>query len=367
MNGWTKTKILFFLPSLGGGGAERTLVNIIEYLQRERFAVILVLASKKGEYLNQVPEDVDAYDLKSPRVRYSVFKLAHLIKKEKPDILFSTMYYSNIVMATSWLIAGRCGKLVLRESQFLSAVPEIKFLHRIFIRFVYNRLAAMIVSLSHGVHNDLEKNFGISNRHIVVYNPLNTRFIDQNLQDVEHFKRYTVIAIGRLEYEKHFDFLINAFSVFAKDKDCQLVILGKGSLHQELYNLSRKLKIDDKVFFLGFQQNPFKYLAAADMLVLSSRWEGFGHVIVEAMYCGTPVISADCPSGPSEIITHGFDGLLYKRESMIDLLACMNRVYEDQGFAANLVCRAKYTAKKFSEANIVPQYEALFDNLADLA
>lgn len=177
------------------------------------------------------------------------------------------------------------------------------------IKKVYNR-ADKIIAISEGVKQDLIEHFNVDKfKTDVIYNPVDAEYIDKLKEECiedeyKHiFNGKVIITSGRLTYQKGQWYLIRAFSeVKKKIKDCKLIILGAGELEEKLKLLVKNLNLQDSVYFLGFQTNPFKYINNSDIFVLTSLFEGFGNVITEAMECGTMVISTDCEYGPKEIL-----------------------------------------------------------------
>jgi glycosyltransferase involved in cell wall biosynthesis len=174
-----------------------------------------------------------------------------------------------------------------------------------------------IIAISKGVSEDLAEFCSVEeNRIKVIYNPAITPAIaDESEESISHqwFTAYTypvILGVGRLMDQKDFSTLIKAFRQLLQKREARLVILGEGEKREELEELTQNLGIEEKVDIAGFKQNPFPYMKNADVFVLSSVWEGFGNVLVEAMACGTPVVSMDCPSGPAEILENGKYGPL---------------------------------------------------------
>jgi glycosyltransferase involved in cell wall biosynthesis len=169
-----------------------------------------------------------------------------------------------------------------------------------------------------------------------------------------------VAAMGRLSPEKDFLSLIRAFAmVHRQHPTARLVILGTGDQETELVDEARALGIESVVHLLGFQQNPFAYLARSTCFVLSSVWEGFGMVIVEAMASGAAVLSTDCPYGPAEILEDGAYGLMTEPGSIEGLRDGMLRLIEDPQLRADLAQRGRARAMRFDIGAVVPQYADL--------
>jgi glycosyltransferase involved in cell wall biosynthesis len=183
------------------------------------------------------------------------------------------------------------------------------------IRATYPK-ADSIIAISNGVATDLADTTGIERESIdVIHNPAFSPDIQsKSKESVSHrwfdIDTPVVIAVGSLTQQKDFSTLLRAFSVLRERQDAHLLILGEGELREELKSLASELGIATAVDMPGFVDNPYAYMRQADVFVLSSKWEGFGNVVVEALACGCPVVSTDCPSGPAEILANGEYGSL---------------------------------------------------------
>jgi glycosyltransferase involved in cell wall biosynthesis len=214
----------------------------------------------------------------------------------------------------------------------------------------------------------LESKFGVLSRRIkVIYNFVDFRQIEKKAKKEINYPFFAnkdyhvIIAVGRLTEQKRFDRLLNAFALLKKEiKNVRLIVLGKGELFEKLNNLANELNIKDYVEFAGFQKNPWAWVSKAKIFVLSSDYEGFGNVIVEAMACGTPVISTNCLSGPNEIITHGKNGLLVPPADEKALAEAMRSLLENNKLRIMLAEEGKRRARDFRLEKILPQYERLF-------
>jgi glycosyltransferase involved in cell wall biosynthesis len=175
-----------------------------------------------------------------------------------------------------------------------------------------------------------------------------------------------VITVGRHAEQKDHETLIRAFARTRQRVPARLVLIGQGPLRGELEGLARELGVAESVVFAGWQANPFAWLARSDLFVLSSRYEGFGNVIVEAMACGLPVISTDCPSGPNEILRNGEDGLLVPVADVEALADAMTNVLTDEALRSKLAQKASRRAPDFDISVIGPQYETLLQTYANV-
>lgn len=370
-------KLMIFVPSLAGGGAERTIVNIIKHINKNKYQVVLVMIRnvkkdhQKSKYLKLVEEECKIIYLETTLSKMFIFdivlKLAKCIREEKPNILFSTIYKANIITFLGKVFSRYKVPLVLRESNNRTA-EGISVINKKAVSYIYNR-ASRIISLSKGVAEDLIDNFNINSELInVIYNPVDIKEIRKLSLQTEHLNiksgsEKLIISIGRLSEQKDFPTLIKAFKIVSEDINVKLIILGQGPLYGELYDLAKKLKIEDKITFLGFKENPYPYIKQSDLFVLSSQFEGFGHVITEAMALDTPVISSNCKSGPSEIIQDNISGGLFEVGDVNMLANKILTLLDDDLLKANYINAAARRVQDFEVKSIISQYEDVFDQM----
>jgi len=248
---------------------------------------------------------------------------------------------------------------------------SIKWLRTALLRYLYPRADAL-VAVSEGVAADLSRALNLPRQKITtIYNPVVEPSLSVRKDEpvdhpwFAHDRPFPVVlGCGRLTKQKGFIYLIQAMARLQDKVPVRLVILGKGEQEAALKQLARDLDIQDKVAFIGFQSNPYKFIARADVFVLSSLWEGLPTVLIEAMACGTPVVSTDCPFGPSEIITHEINGLLVPPADAEALAAAILRVLEDKELAQRLIRNGRVRAQDFRVEKIMEQYEELFLRIA---
>ena len=260
-------------------------------------------------------------DLKSKRVLYSLPGLMRYLRRERPKALLSAMDHANVVALWAKKLARAPTRVVVSVHNTTSiATKRAKNMRGrmmpLFIRKFYP-WADAVVAVSKGVAEDLLKIAGLPKEKIrVIYNPVITPDLLAKAEEpVDHpwfrpGEPPVILGVGRLTAQKDFPTLIRAFALVRKQRPARLMILGEGEERAKLEALVRELSLEKDVSLPGFVDNPYKYMKRAAVFVLSSRWEGFGNVLVEAMACGTPVVSTDCPSGPREILDGGRWGRL---------------------------------------------------------
>lgn len=366
-----KRKVLFFLYSLSGGGAERTVINIINNIDKNKFDVLLVIGTNKNnDYINLVNKDVKIKTLDCKKLRLSLLKLRNNISKENPDILFSTINANNIILLLAKLLTFKKIPTIVREANNRTESGSVTTINRIITKFLYNKVSTKVIALSKGVKDDLVNNFQIDHNKIeVIYNPVEVEKIQESSkEEIQGFRRNKneklIVSVGRLVDQKDYPNLIKAFRLVNEKINSRLLILGKGPKETELKRLCEALDVKEKVQFLGFKNNPYKYMKGADVFVLSSKWEGFGHVIVEAMATGTPVISTDCNSGPKEIIKENEYGVLVSVGDPKELTEKIIELFNNQDLMDRYSIQGSKRSKDFHANNIIKQYEKVFYDMS---
>ena len=321
----SEKRLAIFLPTLVGGGAERIMLNLAAGFTGQGYAVDLVLAQAEGPYLAQVPGavrlvELNARHFKALRTLASLPGLVRYLRQERPDALLTALH-ANIVALWAKRLAGIPQRVVISEHNTFSRKYQqhsgwYSRLMLGLVKYFYPR-ANGIVAVSEGVADDLAQVAGIPRDRIqVIYNPVVTPELQAKAKDVlehpwfEPSEPPVLLAIGRLTAQKDFSTLIQAFAQVRQARPARLLILGEGEDRPELEALVRRLSLEQDVSLPGFIANPYPYMAQASLFVLSSRWEGLPTVLVEALYCGAPIIAMDCPSGSREILREGQYGKL---------------------------------------------------------
>jgi len=330
----TGVHMAIFLPSLRGGGAERVMLTLANGFAECGHKVDLVLARAEGTYLEDVLETVRIVDLDAPRVLMCLPGLVRYLRRERPATLLSALNYANVVaVAARWLSRVPTRLVISEHANFTVSRANAKLLRARFMGYfmlwAYPR-ADGVVAVSSGVAVDLAATIGLRRQSIqVIYNPVVTPdMIARSQQRLDHpwldsGKPPVVLGVGRLTPQKDFSLLIRAFAQLRTQREARLMILGEGECRPELEVLVHELGLEQDVVLPGFVNNPYPYMHRVALFVLSSRWEGFGNVLAEAMACGTPVISTDCPSGPAEILGNGKWGRLVSVSDVNALAAAM--------------------------------------------
>ena len=360
-------RILCFLPDLGGGGAQRTLINLAASFRLAGHDVMLGAAQPDGPARAWIDPSVETVAVGSGQLRNALFALAKLLRERRPDVVLSSVLDANIVAAAARVLAGTPrSRLVVRETNSQRARDDIGAVRRRLARRAY-RSADAVVALSEGVRQELIEDFVLrTDRVVTIHNPVEFDTLAEEARTAPpppvKKEGLWIMGVGRLLRQKGYDRLIRAVAALQRP-DVRLVLVGEGPDRAKLQSQADELGIGDRLIMPGFVKQPMQWLAAADLFVLSSRWEGFGHVIVEAMAAGVPVVAFDCPHGPRDIIRNGENGILVPDGDEAALAAAMPELLDNRGRATALATRAKADAVRFSSATIADQYLKLFASL----
>jgi glycosyltransferase involved in cell wall biosynthesis len=314
-------RIAFLLPSLDGGGAERVYADIANQFVKWDLTVDMILARRQGVHLTRLDERIQVTNLAIRFKHQSVTALARHLRRTSPEILLSAMDVMNVVALTARALSGVNPAVVVTSHMPWSGqtTGDTRFHRRALVplaRLLYGR-ADGLIAVSSGVADELAATIGIKRSRVsVVPNPVDVESIHESGRSpaghawVSPYNAPFLLSVGRLAKEKDFPTLLHAFARVREEQGLRLIILGEGPERPALERLVEELGLSGSVSLPGFVENPFPYMKSAAALVLSSCWEGFGLVLVEAMACGCQVISTDCPSGPAEILDHGRFGRL---------------------------------------------------------
>ena len=362
----SRRRVLFLLPSLGGGGAERVMVTLASRLDRARFEAHVAVLQRTGPYITELPPDVSLHDLAARRLRYAVVALVRLVRKLRPAVVLSNIGEMNLLVLLCRPLLPRGVQLLVRETMVVSAWLAQEVKHPRIVGALYPRLypkADRIVCQCDAMLRDLEVNFGMPPAKMVrIYNPVDVERV-RTLADGGASPYFGpgphLLASGRLVRMKGFDLLLQAMAEVAQARPAaDLTILGEGALEGELRTMAHTLGIEAKVRFAGFQTNPYPWMKHADLFVLSSRYEGLPNVMLEALALGTPVVGTDCPGGVREILEACSIGRLAPPEDAPALAGAV-LVALDSGLKTHPPPDLPEFLDRFRVERVVGQYEEL--------
>ena len=316
-------RLAFFVDSLAGGGAERVMLNLANEYVKHGYDVDLLLARKQGDYLNDVDSDIRVIDLAVTRFWTYFFPLVRYFKSEKPDVMLSATTILNLLAIMTKGLSRSSAHLVVSEHIDImsfakkGALQRPKLVKRL-IALLYPK-ADQIVAVSNGAAQSLSEFSGVPLAKIkAVYNGvIDQRKLELAKEELSHpwfgasqADTPVIVAVGRLQAQKDYPMMLRSFALLLEHRQARLVILGEGELRKDLEYLASELNISEYVSLHGFESNPFKFFANANVFALSSQYEGLPTVLIEALACGCPVVSTNCPSGPEEILEKGEFGSL---------------------------------------------------------
>jgi glycosyltransferase involved in cell wall biosynthesis len=314
-------RIACFFSTSGHSGVDRAVKHLIPDLARRGYQVDLLHVDKHGPYLDETPDGVRVIELGPSSTYLCLPSLVRYLRREKPAVLLSDKDRVNRTAMLAKFLAKSSCRQILSSGTTIS----IDLMHRGAIERwlqknsmgkLYNYADKVIVT-SKGVADDMASFTGLDRDHIdVVPSPvIPDDTFDREYDRPEHpwfaeGQPPVILGVGELGMRKDFATLVKAFAQLRSQRECRLVILGKGKQEAMLKQLAKELGVEDDVDLVGFKTNVFDYMAHASLFVLTSLWEGLGFVLIEALALGTPSVSVDCPSGPSEILNNGEFGKL---------------------------------------------------------
>lgn len=365
------------LHSLIGGGAERVVVQLLNGLDRRRFAPALALGAAEGPYLGDVRADVPLHLLGAQRARDAGPAVLRTVRRVKPDVVFSTAGL-NLAVAGTRVAFPRATRVILREANspeaFLGDVARTSrgraALYRSAYRVLY-RQADAIVCQSDAMVRDMAA-LGVPREKLTrIYNPVAVERVkalasepdpDPAIGDGNGEPR--LVSLGRLSHQKGFDVLLDALvAVRARRPGTTLRIFGDGDQRPALEAAIQRLGLAGAVQLPGFRDNPYSAIAAADLFVSSSRYEGFSNAIVEALACGIPVVATDCPSANREVLREGLNGWLSApAEDPAALAKTILRALDEREQLDPDAIR-RDCAERFAARGVVAAFETLIEEL----
>jgi glycosyltransferase involved in cell wall biosynthesis len=381
-------RIAISMYRLSGGGAQRRSLALANALAARGYKIDLVVLSDKTRYRHLLLPTIRFVALDTEqrgalhnrlhhylpyrwiRVCLGSVALARYVREESPAILMSAADWVLFTTVFAWHLAGKRGALILRATNFPSANLKIPKLFQnalelglgMMLRIAYSP-ATFVIAVSDGVADEIHRLSGIDRTRIVtIYEPVVEPSISEKCDAplahawLEPGQPPVILAVGRLHIQKDYPTLIKAFAMVRSVRSARLVIIGEGRLRRRLQGLIDSLNLGDDAVLAGSTENPFAWMSRASLFVLSSAWEGLGSVLIEALACGCPVVSTNCPSGPSEILQGGDFGTL---------VACRNPISMANAILSSLEQRPdqealRNRAQAFSVSSAVDSYSELF-------
>lgn len=384
-----KKKLAILINALEVAGAEKVVAQIINYFYRT-FDIHLVLLNNTIEYelpLNDITvKIIDNSNLQASNRIIDILKTPLLAKRLKKylqqqdiDTCFSVLNRSNFINCFLRILDWKGTILISERSHTSSAYDPNTFAGKTG-RFLVKKLypfANVIVPNSAGIEYDLTKHFSLTNKFIVINNPVNIKIQEKDMcEAVEDFTfdSFTFSHVGRIEKGKNHELLLKAICLI-KELNFKVLIIGQGQQSLNIKIQAKELGISDKVIFLGYRKNVVKYITRSQCHIVTSNFEGFPNVLLEALACATPVISTDCPTGPRELLSGSFDpnihinnfenasfGILTPVNDATTLAKAMSLMIANEKLRTHYSQAGKLRTNDFGIEKIMLLYERIFNN-----
>lgn len=325
----TKKKVLFFLPN-SVGGAERVTITIAKMLDLQQYDVKFIIVGRKiGDIANFIPANYSRQLLHVYNIwDFTICKLIHLLKVEKPYAVFCSLRYLNArVLLATFLVKGI--RTIVRNDNTLRT---LSIANRFFVKLSYKK-ADVVIAQQEEMKCEILRELKLSDDKVfVISNPIDTNWIDKKVRGAESPYQGVLgvkyVCVGRIGRHKGQDILIKAFNLVHNDmKDSHLYLVGQYDkedlYYKDLCALLAEYNINDHVHFVGYTDNPYIWMKFADCFVLSSRYEGLPNALIEAMYLGKPVVATKCIPVIQRIVSDTEDGILVPSEDYISMAKAM--------------------------------------------
>ncbi|MDZ7793205.1 MAG: glycosyltransferase [Spirochaetia bacterium] len=358
-------KVLFVLPNLHGGGAERVVITLLNRLDPGVWEPVLAAGTSQGELREFIRTNICVYDLGSSRVRSALPALLKLAWKLKPGIIFSTLTHLNLAVSLLRPLLPPSVRLIAREGNLPSRSLQSESrpaLYRRAYRLLYCNFDVVVAQSRRMAQDMQQQNLAAASKIRVIHNPVDTEGIRSQAHGQPRpewpSEGARLLAVGRLTRQKGFDLLLQELA--GLNRPWSLVILGEGAERGALEQQVRELGLGERVLLQGFEHNPYRWMAAADLFVLSSRYEGFPNVVLESLSCGTPVASYGGDTSADEIIRDGVDGFLAEPGHKGSLGGAIAAALDTRWDPSSL---QESVRQRFGTEHIVAHYKQLFSEI----
>lgn len=373
-------RIAVFIYSLGGGGAERVVSQLVPYLESMGMDVFLVLMNvdcvfplitKTKPYYLEKSKPNETSIIKFLKIPFLAYKYHIFLKKNGINVSLSFLTRPSLISSMS-IFFNSNRKIIISERSNPSRQYGYGDLNSVINSFLIKKLFSkteLIITNSKGNALDLIENFSISKKIVkTIYNPINIEEIDK-IKPVEGFfdtSYYNLVTVGRLDKGKNHILLLKSIFKLV-NKNVRLYIFGEGPMYKHLLELISKYNLEENIFLMGFDSNPFPYLKAADLFVFGSNHEGFPNVLLEAMACNLPIISTNCPSGPNEIFEEDINystteniitkyGILVPLNDENCMVAAINYMMQNENYYNNCKLSISTRINDFNKNVILEKY-----------
>ena len=329
-------KALFFINSLSNGGAERVVINLSNEMIKEDYNVDIIILGKNSSNIKEYDKNnkINVYSLNINSNNkiikmFKMFKTIHKVnsfirqreKDGKYDIITSHLPMSNFLTRMS---------IVKNRAIYVFHLPakrydkfKFKFIYKLILKFMFNN--RKIAAVSNGVRNEAIKDYNFRKEKIMtIYNPIDINEIHKKMTEPIEFDKKYFLHVGRFGEQKRQELTLDIFYQGEYYKEYDLIFCGEGDTKEKIKQKAKDLNISDKVHFLEWQSNIYKWMRNSEMLLMNSSYESFAMVIVEALASGTKVVSYNCDFGPSEIMKGEFEKYLVKKDQVAEYIKTIN-------------------------------------------
>ena len=350
-------KVCIIIPSLGNGGAERVAFHLLNNLDMNKYELsFITVYNDSGNYIKDLRNGIVHISLKKDKIRNSIFAIYKTLKILKPDIVMVFSFELMILIGIFIIPFFKNIYFINRQINIISKLKFGKLKSYLLRKSIKNY--DKIITQSQDMTEDLLCNIKINREKIVeINNPIDTTLIErlsnENIPIELKKEDRNLICVGRLEKQKGFDLIIEIMGRI-EDHHIKLYILGDGSERIKLEKMIIEKHLENRVFLLGRKENPYVYMKNADLFILSSRYEGFPNVLIEANACGTYAICNNCPGGINEIIKEGINGSIVDFYNPNEVIQSMLEKLNDINTEKDVI---KKTVSEYSLKNIIKRYE----------
>lgn len=370
-----------------GGGAERVAAYLLGNLRSE-YEVHLLLFTDDIDYELPADQIISFLDKKNGqtndvvnilRIPIISHRLVKYCREHDIELVLSLLARSNFVACFAKKL-GLKAKVLISERIFTPMWYRENTLRgkagSMLTSGLY-KLADAILPNSQGTIDALRDHYGIQNKYFLVKNPIDLNYIGSKLSEIVddvQFDKFTFVCLAGFRPQKNHRMLIDAFAAL-ENTICQLLLIGKGSLLEEIKKQTVSMGLTDRVLFLGHKDNPFMYLGSADCCILASDFEGFPNVLVEALACGVPVISTDCLTGPRELLSpaarfhaqltntieYGDYGVLVPVGNSKLMTAAMDEMVKNEELRNKYISRGPQKASEYDHEIVMGEFKQIID------
>jgi len=362
-------RVVYFAPDLSGGGAERVMVEYIRNADRARIQPILIVCKQSGRYAHLIPKDVPIFTLeKNSRYDFPllVLRFRKLVKILNPDFVVSFLWYADLIQLMSFTRSFKsvCSIHAVAEELAGSRLGKMKLA---ILKRAYP-LADQILVLSDSNRRAFQQVFkGVSPDRIIVQpNPFNfkeIRSLAERPLAPEREDSFIITTVGRLSQVKGQHRLLEALAEVRTNRQWQLNIVGEGPLKESLQSRAVQLGIESQVHFIGFVDNPYPYIKSADLLVMTSHFEAFPNVLIEALALGTAAISTDCPHGPRDILGDGRGILVPNLGDPASLTSAIENMIDDDSARRKLESQGPAAVAHLESTCVAADLEQILESM----